>query len=236
VRVGRHGRWAAITVGLVACVAGRARGQDDDPAAARAHHERGMAFYAERAFDDAARELEAAYALDPRRELLFTQAQATRLAGRCAEAVVLYRRFLATEPPPQQAEATRIAMARCPVPPAVLAAAPASIVRAAPVTVAARPPPPRGAPFYRDWKGGALIAGGLLAAGVGGALMVSGAASDRSAQREEVLGDFSRLHEQAVRRWRVGLGAALAGAVLGAAGAGRYLWVSAAGAGVGGRF
>ena len=57
--------------------------------------------------------LRAAYALEPRREILFAEAQATRLGGDCRAAVPLYERFLATDPPPRQVEAARIALGRC---------------------------------------------------------------------------------------------------------------------------
>jgi len=155
-----------------------------------------MALYAAHDFRAAARELEAAYALEPRREILFAQAQATRLAGDCAAALPLYQRFLASTPPQQQIEATRIAMTRCqepavsaPAPRPPLAAAPAVIARtmAPPVAVAVRSRPP----FYRDWKGDLLVGAGLVAGGVGAALMASAAATDADAHAQGVLGDFA---------------------------------------------
>jgi hypothetical protein len=207
---------------MVIAAAARARGQEPPDQ----HYQRGMALYARREFAAAARELAAAYAGEPRREILFAQAQATRLAGDCAHALPLYQQFLASEPPPQQVEATRIAVARCaPAPPGQppLPAARAVIVRALP------PPPPR-PPFYRDWKGNALAGAGLLAAAGGAALMSSAAALDGDAHAQEQLGDFASRHDRARTRWRAGLATTLAGGLLVAAGLARYLWIASDGA------
>jgi hypothetical protein len=238
-----RGGWAAtVVLGVLGLAVAEAPAQAQPPGAeSQGHFDQGMALYAARDFRAAARELEAAYAIEPRREILFAQAQATRLAGDCAAAVPLYQRFLATGPPQQQIEATRIAMTRCQEPAVLardlrprLAAAPAVIARAAapPAPVVARPRPP----FYRDWKGDFLVGAGLLAGGLGVALMVSAKATDADAHAQGLLGDFVELHQRALRRWRIGLGAVVAGGLAVAAGAGRFLWVSRDGAGVGGRF
>jgi hypothetical protein len=231
-----RGRWTAVLVVALALRSGAAQAQEPLEAEARAHFDQGMALYAARDFRAAARELEAAYALEPRREILFAQAQATRLAGDCAAALPLYRSFLATSPPQQQVEATRIAMTRCQGsgdPPARprLSAAPAVIARATPPPVRRSRPP-----FYRDWKGGLLVGAGLVAGGVGAALMASAAAADAEAHAQVVLGEFADRHQRAERNWRIGLGAVLAGVLLVSTGTGRYLWVSRDGAGVGSRF
>lgn len=82
-------------------------------AAAKHHYERGLALYAERAFDAAVREFQQGYAIEPRREFLFAEAQAQRLAGRCDRALPLYERFLASGPSPVQTEAALMAVDRC---------------------------------------------------------------------------------------------------------------------------
>jgi hypothetical protein len=240
-----RGRWrSALALALSVTHIGAALAEQPTTEA-QGHVDRGMALYAAKAFREAADELAAAYALDARRETLFAQAQATRLAGDCAAALPLYERFLAASPPPQQVEATRIAMGRCQVaangPGAkALAAAPTVIAQAAPPAAVVVSPAadlhPRGPPFYRDWKGNALVAGGVVVAAVGVVLMSTAAAMDTDARTREVLGDYAELHQGAERRWRIGLGAAVAGGLLVAGGAGRYLWVSSHGAGVRGRF
>ena len=66
--------------------------------AAQALYDRALAAFAARDYPAAIRDTEAGYAIDPRREFLFAEAQAKRLAGDCRGAVVLYQRFLTTAP------------------------------------------------------------------------------------------------------------------------------------------
>src|SRR5579862_8300035 len=80
---------------------------------ARALYDRGLAAYQAKDYPTAIRAFEAGFALEPRREFLFANAQARRLAGDCRGAVPLYQRFLEMGPPPVQASATQIALARC---------------------------------------------------------------------------------------------------------------------------
>jgi tetratricopeptide (TPR) repeat protein len=187
---------------------------------AQARYDEGMAHYAAHEYRAALRALEAAYALDPRPELLFAEAQATRLLGDCVAALPLYQRFLATGPPPQQIEATRIAVARCQ---AVAAAiTPPASVRTPPL-----PLPPPALRWYRDGRGGALVGAGLVGLGVGAALLTAAAAAERDARAIHDRYDaFDARWNQAERRRGWGLAAVIAGGALIAAGAGRYLWVA----------
>jgi hypothetical protein len=204
-----------------------ARAQELGPEARR-KYEQGMALYRARDFAAAARALGEAYALEPRRDVLFAQAQATRLAGNCAAALPLYQQFLNSDPPEQQVAATRIALARCesaperPAPP--------------PVIVASPPPVPPSVPIYRDLLGGALLASGLVTAGVGGVLMASAHAQNDTAAVQGGYPEYASRRASAEGRWRLGVGAVVAGAALVAGGCGRYLWVWRHGLGVGGRF
>jgi hypothetical protein len=109
------------------------------PPDVRAHYESAMEHYAAKEYEAALRELAVAYAAEPRREILFAQAQATRLGGDCAAALPLYEKFLATSPPARQVEATRIAVARCTdavakVPPKEAPRTPEAPAATAPVT------------------------------------------------------------------------------------------------------
>lgn len=107
-----------------------------EPARARADDEvrRANALAAERRYEEAIAAIEGAYGLDPRPELLFAWAQLERLSGDCGSAIVLYDRFLATNPRPEQKEATLLSRERCQ---RALANAPAP-----PAPVPAPPPPP----------------------------------------------------------------------------------------------
>ena len=58
----------------------------------------GLAAYKAQNWEDAIRELEGAYSLDPDPDLLYTLAQAERQGGRCASALGHYRKYLASKP------------------------------------------------------------------------------------------------------------------------------------------
>ena len=214
-------------------------------AEAQAHYQAGLAHYAGRRYAEAIAALRAAYELEPRREILFARAQATRLAGDCAAAVPLFEQFLATSPPERQVEATRLALSRCqqgtpaaaalvaPAPPIVGAPVPAAAPapgsaqrpQAAPVTLAASLPAGGRARWHRDLVGGALAGAALVSAGVAtGFFFAAAQASDR-ADRASVYGPFEVDYVRARSRARTATIALIGAAVLGAGAAGRYVWV-----------
>jgi tetratricopeptide (TPR) repeat protein len=128
-----------------------------------------MAHYQDRQFDKAIKELKKGQRLDPRPEFLYALGQVYRANGDCAEAIRYYEAFLETAPPPQQAEAARRNMERCKEQVAPAPPPPPKPVEPPPV---AAPPPTRGTeptvvvltrPWYRDWTGHALVAGGVAA-------------------------------------------------------------------------
>ena len=142
--------------------------------AAQALYDRAVAAFAARDYPAAIRDTEAGYAIDPRREFLFTEAQAKRLAGDCRGAVVLYQRFLTTAPPQVQVDATHIALARCAQ---ELASRPPVVVVTPPAPVA----PPRAQPprWWRDPWGLSLAAVGVAGLGLGlGELIAAESARD----------------------------------------------------------
>ena len=199
------------------------------PPDARERYEAGLAHYTARRFPEAIQALQAAYALEPRREILFAQAQATRLGGDCAAATPLYQRFLDSDPPPRQVEAARIALARCrdavpgPPPATRISPSPSSTPPAAPPEPV-KPPSPRG-PWYRDPTGAVLAGSAAIALGVGtGFLIAAGQANDR-ANRQRTIGEYDVHRLQAESRLRTGRLLVLGGAILGAGAAGRYLWL-----------
>jgi hypothetical protein len=219
-----------------------AAGEDLSPPlspAARELYEAGLGHYAARRFPAAIEALRAAYALEPRREILFAEAQATRLGGDCRAAVPLYQRFLDTDPPTRQVEAARIALARCrdavenppgPVPavgPPVPAPAPVSPPVSPPLApvaavVAAPAAPP---PWYRDPTGAVLAGSAIVAIGTGTGFMISAFRANDEAERGPRYRDYETHRIPAENRQRTGRLLLLGGAVLGVAAAGRYLWV-----------
>ena len=193
---------------------------------ARAHYDQGLRLYGDRDFPAAIREFEAGFALEPRREFLFGEAQAYRLAGDCARAVPLYERFLGSGPSPLQVDATRLALDRCARRPATVAPEPKPAVVAPPNAPPSAPATER-APWWRDrWALGALGAG-LAATGVGaGFILASRSAADQAnGPGTTHYGDYSRLWDTAERRQTIGIATLAGGGALLAAGALRLLWV-----------
>ena len=193
---------------------------------ARLHYEEGLRLYADHAFPAAIRELEAGFALEPRREFLFAEAQAYRLAGDCARAIPLYERFLGSGPSPLQVDATRLALDRCArqSPPIIAPATPATPV--APARPAS-PPATERAPWWHDrWAAGAIGAG-LAATGVGlgFALAAKSAADQADGSTTTRYDDYNRLWSTAERRQTIGIVSFATGGALLAAGAVRLVWV-----------
>jgi|GEM_PF-1513405 len=193
---------------------------------ARTHYDQGLRLYGDHDFPAAIREFEAGFALEPRREFLFAEAQAYRLAGDCARAIPLYERFLGSGPSPLQVDATRLALDRCarlpPVKPP-LPVAPQPRVAAAPVPAA--PVASRSPPWWHDrWALGALGAG-LASTGVGVAFVLAAHSAADQANLSTHYGDYSRLWDTAERRQVIGVTALATGGALLALGGLRYAWV-----------
>jgi hypothetical protein len=193
----------------------RARGEPAEPEGpmhptAQALYDRALTEFSARDYAGAIRDSEAGYAIDGRRDFLFMEAQAKRLAGDCRGAVALYQRFLTTAPPPVQVDATHIALARCAQ---ELASRPQVVVVAPPpAPPPARPRPPR---WWRDPWGLSLSAVGLVAVGVGVGWFVAAQAARSDAQGAGSYADYSARwstaesrRDVAVVAWIVG-GAAL---------------------------
>jgi tetratricopeptide (TPR) repeat protein len=187
---------------------------------ARALYDRGLAQYQAKDFAGAIGAFERGYAIDPRREFLFADAQARRLAGDCRGAVPLYQRFLETGPPAVQASATHLGLSRCaqqmaaekPAAPPVAAAIPAP---------APLPPPP---PWTHDRAAAALLATGVVALGVGAGFLAASFAALPSADAGSYA-DYTAARDRADARHAVGVVALVGGGAFVAAGLARYAWV-----------
>lgn len=165
-------------------------------------------------------ELEEGFALDPRREFLFAEAQAKRLSGDCRGAVVLYQRFLTTKPPALQIDATQIALARCAQ---ELAKKPEVVIMRPPPT----PPPPRPAPprWNRDPWGLALTGAGVIALGVGIGYLVAAEGARSDADGASTYPAYQSHWSTAGARLDVAIGALVIGAALTATGVTRFVLV-----------
>ncbi|MCE9580807.1 MAG: hypothetical protein K8W52_47275 [Deltaproteobacteria bacterium] len=110
-----------------------------------------------------------AYAIDARPAALFAVAQAERMAGDCAGALVDYDRFLASGPSERAAAAARAQRAVCAT---AVPAEPQGSVVGAPVAsttviTLAPPPAPHRSPWWRDPLSDGLVLGATAAAATG---------------------------------------------------------------------
>jgi tetratricopeptide (TPR) repeat protein len=146
---------------------------------AKVHVDAATKLHGEGKYAEALVELEAAYKLDPQPPLLYAIAQVHVKLDRCAEAIPFYEKFLATNPEPGPAEATRQAIEVCK---SRLPAAPEPTPEPepAPEPVVAPPAPEGRSAWYADPLGGALVGGGVVA-GVVGFVLYRSATSDLDA-------------------------------------------------------
>ena len=185
----------------------------------RALYDRGLSLYQSKDYAGAIKALEEGFALEPRREFLFANAQARRLSGDCRGAVPLYQRFLEMSPPPVQASATHIALARCAQQMAAEKPAPPPPAIAVPPAPPAPPPP-----WTHDRWGAVLLGSGVVALGVGGAFLWSSFAALPSASKQ----DYPPYHSEqatAESRHTIAVVGLVGGGALVAAGVARYAWV-----------
>src|SRR5262245_1122681 len=184
---------------------------------AGALYKRGLERFGARDYAGAVADLEAGYAIDPRREFLFAEGQAKRLAGDCKGAIALYQRFLATGPPAVQANATQIALGRCAQ---HLAEHPEVVVVEQPP---APPPPPP--PWWHDSLGLGLTGAGLAAVGVGIGFIAASYSARSDAEASPTYDPYDERWSTAEGRWLVGVGTLALGAALTAAGVTRFVLV-----------
>lgn len=187
--------------------------------AAQALYDRALKGFETHDYGAAIADLEAGFALDPRRELLFAEAQAKRLSGDCRGAVVLYQRFLTTKPPALQVDATQIALARCAQ---ELARKPEVVIMTPPPL-----PPPRPAParWSHDPWGLALTGAGVAAIGVGIGYFVSAEIARSDAGNAATYGAYANRWSTATTRADVAVGALAIGGALAATGVARFVVV-----------
>ena len=185
---------------------------------ARVLYDRGLALYQARDYANAIKAFEEGFALEPRREFLFADAQARRLAGDCRGAVPLYQRFLEMSPPPVQASATHLALSRCAQQMASEKPAPPPVALA-PLVV---PAPPQ--PWTHDRGGAALLGAGFVGLGVGAAFLGASFAALPSSNTSTYAG-YGDARATAESRHALAAVAFVGGGALVAAGVARYAWV-----------
>jgi len=222
-------------IAIVACILAlpsRARA-DDSKDEAKQHLDRATQLHKDGKLADSLDELKTAYALDPQPQLLFAMGQIHVQLGECPQAIVYYERFLATKPSADAATVTREAIETCKTnPPRAIQTRPAPVEPIAPAAPA-RPvpaPAPLGtttavgpAPWYTDYLGDGLVAGGVVA-GVVGIVFYRGALSDRDdADHATDYQAFSSLIDRAHTKQTTALVFGIGGAALVSAGAVRLI-------------
>jgi tetratricopeptide (TPR) repeat protein len=204
----------AFTVAAVVAFGSDARAEEPLTPQAKDHFDRANAFYNGGKYDQAIKELEIGYALQPHSAFLYAWAQNERKRGRCDEAVRRYQQFLKHDITPEQRKAAEANIARCPVAP--------------PKQDPPPPPPPPAAstyettPWYRDRTGNLLAGSGAVVTGLGGvffALSVIEHSKAKDAQDHDTYGD----HIESARRDRfISIGCFTVGAALITAGIVHY--------------
>jgi len=198
------------------------------------HVEAAKAAFAEERYTDAIAEFRAANALKPDPKIVYSIAQAQRLAGDCKGAIESYQEFLTTKPEAKLKEYSETNIAQCkkelasqPTPPVEptptpvveptptpVEPTPTPVVEPTPMPTQPEPPPEGGRPWYRDWIGNALVIGGVAGIAVGATFFVSGrnaASKVNDASDHESFLEARDAASSALTKQRIGLGAAAVG-------------------------
>lgn len=176
----------ATTVLLsLALVHGTARAELSAPAKARL--DVGLVHYNAGHYEAAIVEFEAAYEIDPDPSLLFTWAQAERLADHCASALPRYRQFLESRPSAEAAALANNGIALCE---AKSSATPGC-------------EPDASLPWYKNPAGGAVV-GGVIVTGIGIGFLFAASGNRDSADHATTSDAFETYLDRATTQRRVG--------------------------------
>lgn len=143
----------------------------------------GLEAYKANDFDTAIKDFAAGYAAEPWPGFLFAWAQAERQREHCPEAIALYERFLATDPPAEPAQLAKDAMAAC--------------------GTAPKPPPPKPivrrerVPGFHHKLALGLTSSGVLLGGASLACYLLGRRDERLSMRSPTLPDAESRYERA---------------------------------------
>ncbi len=195
-----------------------------------AHYREARAALANGRVAEAEAALQRAYLEDPRPEYLFIQAELMRAQGRCDEAIEVYRRFIAAQPPAEDIAAAQRSIDACEVPPEPPPPSPEVVATErepepapvpAPEVVARRDPPPPTRPRpWADPLANAFTWPGLAVAGVGAGLLGAAHRTRASAMRAgsdsaylDELGPAPKMSRAGIALLSVGGAAALVGLI-----------------------
>ena len=189
-------------------------------AEARPHFVLGYKAFNAKDYKTATAEFEIAYRLDPEVPLLFTWAQSERLGGNCKHAIELYQKYLYSDINKDQAAFTRERIHEC-----------GGVEKPAPAPVIAPPPEQPELPaeparyiWYRDVPADALAGVGAVSLLAGLALFIEAHGTANDATAAFYLDDHERLRRDAIHQRNLGIGATIAGALIGGAGVALYVY------------
>ena len=150
---------------------------------AKVHLDKAAAAHKAGRYDDARKELEIAYTLDPQPALLYAIGQVHVMQGQCPQAITFYERFLESKPGEAQAAKAREAIETCrklapdkpaePVEKPIEPVVEKLLVVEKPVTIVSST-----RPWYTDVVGDVLVGAGL-AVGIASVIFYRGALTDR---------------------------------------------------------
>ncbi len=178
-------------------------------AGAKVRLDAGLGHYNAGRYEAAIAEFEAAYAIDPDPQLLFTWAQAERLANRCSAAVPRYRKYLESRPSADAVTLATNGIALC--------EATAKPTPVEPCTT------DRNAPWYKDPVGGAVVAG-VVGIGVGIGFFVASSGNRDRADTAQTSAQFEAYLDRATTQRRIGATFLIVGAGLVGGGIGYHFW------------
>jgi tetratricopeptide (TPR) repeat protein len=194
---------------------------------ARPHFVLGYKAFNAKDYKTATAEFEIAYRLDPEVPLLFTWAQSERLGGNCKHAIELYQKYLYSDINKDQAAFTRERIHEC-------GGIPQAKPTASPTISPALPPPQPEQPelpaepvhyvWYRDVPADVLSGAGAVSLLAGLALFIEAHGTSNDAAAAFYLDDHERLRSDAIHQRNLGIGATIAGALIGGAGVALYVY------------
>jgi tetratricopeptide (TPR) repeat protein len=187
------------------------------------HFDQATAAFKDGRYDEALRELNVAYTIDPQAQLLYAIGQVLVMQGKCGDAITFYKRFLDANPEPVKAGKAQEAIDTCQKLLAEKAQSQPPPPPQQPPSPPPPPPQPERSPWYSDWLGDALVGVGVLAAG-GSVVFITSARRDRErADKESGYDGYDAQVARAHTKQNVAIGLGGGAAVLIGAGVVRYI-------------
>lgn len=190
-------------------------------AEARPHFVLGYKAFNAKDYKTATAEFEITYRLDPEVPLLFTWAQSERLGGNCKHAIELYQKYLYSDINRDQAAFTRERIHECGGDPNPNANVNSSPITSTDTSVAREPVR---YVWYRDVPADVLASAGAVSLLAGLVLFNEARGTGNDAAAAFYLDDHERLRADSIRQRNLGIGATIAGALLGGAGVALYVY------------